>query len=125
MLQVRVLAHAARVGYGATVAVPAGARIAIVGIGYADGYPRALSGTGQVLCAGGLAPVLGRVSMDLLTIDVSALGAGAPRVGDYVTLFGGGLPLEDVAEAAGTVAYELLTGLGARVRREYRPPLPA
>jgi alanine racemase len=73
-----------------------------------------------VLAGGVRVPVLGRVSMDLLTIDVTRAGPAAPAVGDYVTLFGGALPLEEVADAAGTIAYEILTGLGARVRRRYR-----
>ena len=120
VVQVRELDAPADVGYGATAHVPAGTRVAIVAAGYADGYPRALSGgVGHVLVGGALAPVLGRVSMDLVTVDVTALGRGTPSVGDYVTLFGGGLPLEDVADAAGTLGYELLTGLGSRVRRVY------
>ena len=119
VLQVRTLRVASEVGYGATARVPAGTRIAIVGIGYADGYPRALSGgVGYVLVAGQRVPVLGRVSMDLLTIDVTALERG-PATGDYVTLFGGALPLEELAAAAGTLGYEILTGIGARVRRVY------
>lgn len=120
VMQVRTLSADAGVGYGATVRVRAGARLALLGLGYADGYPRCLGGgVGVVLAGGRRVPVLGRVSMDLTTVDVSALGDDAPRVGDYLTLFGGGLPLADVAAAAGTLPYEILTGLGARVRRVY------
>ena len=121
VLQVRELAAPAEVGYGATVSVPAGTRIAILGAGYADGYPRSLgNGVGQVQCEGGAAPVLGRVSMDLITVDLTAVPGGGPVVGDYVTLFGGGQPLERVALAAGTIGYEILTGIGSRVVRQYR-----
>lgn len=120
VLQTRELAAAAWVGYGASARAGAGARLAILGIGYADGYPRALgNGAGCALIAGVQAPVIGRVSMDLTTLDVSQVPADALRVGGYVTLIGPGLPLERVAAAAGTLGYEILTGLGARVERTY------
>ena len=122
VLQRRRVATARRVGYGAAAEVPAGTTLAVLGVGYADGYPRSLGdGVGSALVDGRPAPVVGRVSMDLTVIDVSRLPATAAAEGDYVTLLGGGLALEDVARAAGTIGYELLTGIGGRVRREYRP----
>jgi len=120
VLQVRQLTQRSSVGYGATRALAPNARIATVGIGYADGYPRALSGCGCALWQGARAGVAGRVSMDLLTLDVSATGFEQLATGDWVTLIGGGLPLEEVAATAGTVNYELLTSLSRRADRIYR-----
>lgn len=120
VLQRRVLDAPQTVGYGATVVAPAGTAIAVVAIGYADGWPRSLgNGAGRVLVGETPVPVLGRVSMDLTVLDVTGAARGRPAVGDYVTLIGPGLTLEDVASAAGTIGYEILTGLGRRVRREY------
>ncbi len=120
VLQIRELAESACVGYGATWRAPARARIATLGAGYADGYPRALGGRGFAFAARMRVPVVGRVSMDLTTIDVSALAADALAVGDYVDLIGGGVPIDDAAALAGTVSYELLTGLSPRLVRRWR-----
>ncbi|MGF1562247.1 MAG: alanine racemase [Geminicoccaceae bacterium] len=101
------------VGYGATWTAAQASRIAIAAIGYGDGYPRhAPSGT-PVLVNGQRAGLAGRVSMDLIAIDVTGLADVA--IGDPVTLWGEGLPVEEVAEAAGTIAYELLCGVTQRV----------
>ncbi|MFZ5502167.1 MAG: alanine racemase [Pseudomonadota bacterium] len=103
------------VGYGALYRADKAMRVGIVACGYADGYPRhALTGT-PVLVDGELTRTLGRVSMDMLCVDLSAL----PRA-DYnseVVLWGEGLPVEHVAHAAGTISYELLCALTARVPR--------
>ncbi len=120
VLQRRVLEAPQAVGYGATVLAPAGSIIAVIAIGYADGWPRSLGGgEGWALVGSVRVPVLGRVSMDLTVLDVTAAPSGRPQAGDYVTLIGPGLALEEVAAAAGTIGYEILTGLGRRVRREY------
>ncbi len=119
VLQLRTLGEGASIGYGASARLPPGARIATVGAGYADGYPRALGNRGYAVVGGVRVPVVGRVSMDLTTLDVSALGAGAIAVGDSVDLLGGGVPLEEAAELAGTVAYEVLTRLSTRLVRRY------
>jgi alanine racemase len=120
VLQRRVLDAPQTVGYGATVVAPAGTAIAVIAIGYADGWPRSLgNGAGRILVGDKAVPVLGRVSMDLTVVDVTGAAPGQPAVGEYVTLIGPGLALEDVAAAAGTIGYEILTGLGRRVRREY------
>ena len=120
VLQRRVLEAPQAVGYGATVIAPAGTVIAVIAVGYADGWPRALGGgVGHALVGAVRVPVLGRVSMDLTVLDVTQAAAGRPEVGEYVTLIGPGLALEEVAEAAGTIGYEILTGLGRRVRRQY------
>lgn len=118
--QVRDAQPGETVGYGATHEVSRPTRIATVALGYGDGYPRALSNRGQAYAAGRRVPVIGRISMDSVTLDVSALPAGQLRPGELVELIGPNLPLDEVAAAAGTVAYELLTQLGGRLYRAYR-----
>jgi alanine racemase len=119
VLQIRELHEAASVGYGATYEARKGMRIATVGVGYADGYPRAMGNRGEVSFKGKRLPVVGRVSMDLLTIDVSSVGATDIGVGDYVELFGTEVPVDEVALACDTIDYEILTGLGDRLERVY------
>ncbi|MCX7893310.1 MAG: alanine racemase [Burkholderiales bacterium] len=113
IIAVRDLAPGDRVGYGGTFTAPAAMRVGIVACGYADGYPRhAPSGT-PILVDGQRTGTVGRVSMDMLVADLTAIpGAG---VGSRVTLWGEGLSCDAVAAAAGTVSYELLCALAARV----------
>ncbi len=106
-------------GYGATYVARPPARLAVVGAGYADGYPRCLGNGGTAAVAGQRVPVVGRVSMDLTCVDISAVPRDSVRVGDPVELIGPTVPLDEVAEAAGTISYEILTGLGARLVRDY------
>ena len=120
VLQIRELREPVSVGYGATRRVFSPARIATIGVGYADGYPRALSNCGFAARSQQRAPLVGRVSMDLLTVDVSAPMHTGLVVGDYVDLIGGGAPLEEVAALASTINYELLTSLSRRAQRIYR-----
>lgn len=105
------------VGYGGTWCLPQDSRIGVVAIGYGDGYPRhAPSGT-PVLVNGRRVPLVGRVSMDMVSVD---LGPEAEdQVGDPVTLWGEDLPIEEIAEQAGTIAYELLCCVTSRVPRVY------
>jgi alanine racemase len=111
-----------RVGYGGTFTAPCPMRIGIAACGYADGYPRH-AGTGTpVLVDGQRTRTVGRVSMDMLAVDLSALPDGGVSAGpgSEVTLWGEGprgarLPVDDVAQAAGTIGYELLCALAARV----------
>lgn len=119
VLQLRDVPAGSTAGYGASWRARADTRIATVGAGYADGYPRALGNRGLAAFAGHRVPVVGRISMDLTTLDVTALPAGLLRVGDEVELFGGGIPLEEAAELAGTVNYELIARLSTRVERRY------
>jgi alanine racemase len=107
------------VGYGATYVAKPPSRVAVVGIGYADGYPRNLGNGGTAAIGGQRVPVVGRVSMDLITIDVGALQRETVRVGEPVELIGPMVSLDEVAAAAGTISYEILTGLGRRLVREY------
>ena len=117
VVQIRTLRETVSVGYGATQRLQPPARVATVAAGYADGYPRSLSSRGYASSAEGRLPVVGRISMDLITLDASA--HPELRVGDYVDLLGGGVPLENIAALAGTVNYELLTALSRRAARIY------
>ncbi|MBO6719288.1 MAG: alanine racemase [Rhizobiaceae bacterium] len=128
VLQVRQAAAGSTVGYGATAKLDRDTTLAIVATGYADGYHRAASGSGVPLrkavtagangfVAGGRVPIVGRVSMDLTAFDVSECGKVSP--GDWIELFGPNIPIDEVADAAGTIGYELLTGLGRRYQRVY------
>ena len=124
VLQVRNLERGASVGYGATWTAKRPTRLAIVGVGYADGYARAASASdgasgGQAVVAGQRCPLAGRVSMDLMAIDVTDVEPRAVRRGDLVTLLGDGITLEDVAGYSGTIAYEVLVNLGRRFHRAY------
>ena len=114
IISVRGIARGEFVGYGATFSAPDAMRIGVVACGYADGYPRhAPTGT-PVLVGDRLTRTLGRVSMDMLCVDLTDLDAA--RVGSRVVLWGDGNPVENVAAAAGTVGYELLCALAPRVR---------
>ena len=115
ILAVRTVPVGSRVGYGASWEAPRESRIATVALGYGDGYPRTLPHGTPVLTAAGIAPIVGRVSMDSLTIDVTDLPSVG--LGDQVTLWGKGLPVDRLAAALGTIGYELLTRLGPRVPR--------
>ncbi|SHI67927.1 alanine racemase [Aureimonas altamirensis DSM 21988] len=125
VLQVADVKRGEHVGYGEAVKLKRTARIATVGLGYADGYPRSAFGDsveGQrtapaVHVEGHSAPIVGRISMDMSMVDISGLPEGAVRPGSEVEFFGPNIPVDAVAAQAGTIAYELLTGIGARVRR--------
>ena len=125
VVQVRNVARGETVGYNAAWTAKRASRVAVVAVGYADGYLRAASASddrpgGNALVAGRRCPIAGRVSMDLLAIDVTDLPDSAARRGDLVTLIGGGLSVDAVANAAGTIGYEVLTSLGRRYHRVYR-----
>lgn len=118
VLQVREVASGNGVGYNATWRAQRPTRIATVGVGYADGWPRALSNRGAACFAGTSVPLVGRVSMDLSTYDVTDLPALGP--GDWLDLLGPGCAVADVAARAGTSPYEILTSLGRRYARIFR-----
>lgn len=120
ILQVRDVDSSMTVGYGATHQVTAPARIATVAVGYADGYLRALSNRGYGVIGGVRVPVIGRVSMDLLTLDVSAVPPGIALPNALVSLLGGGADLGELGSLAASFDYELLTRLGGRFARHYR-----
>ena len=118
-------AKGAAVGYGATWTAKRDSRIAIVAAGYADGIARAAAITEgtkprEVLVAGKRCRMVGRVSMDLMALDVTDLPASAVRRDQMVTLIGEGLSLDEVAAQAGTISYEVLTSLGRRFHRVWK-----
>jgi len=123
ILQIRTLKAGESVGYSATWVAKRPSRIAIVSAGYADGIARALSAASgkkgaSVMVAGQRAPIVGRVSMDLITVDVTDV-TGELRRGELVTLIGPELPIEAMGRAAGTIGYEVLTRLGPRFVRRH------
>ena len=108
------------VGYGGVATCDAAQRIGVVLAGYADGIPRALYRPGrrfEVVAGGYRAPLFGTVSMDMITIDLGGVPEDAVRTGAWVEVFGPNAPIERVAEQAGTIPYEILTGIGSRVER--------
>jgi alanine racemase len=115
--QVKSVPPGTAIGYGATYVTEKTTTVATIPVGYADGYRRLLSNRGVVLVAGEQAPLLGRVAMDMSMVDVSSIRDVRP--GDEVILFGPGLPVEEIATLAGTINYEIVTGIGTRVPRVY------
>lgn len=120
VIQTRTVPAGARVGYGGTHVTTAQTRLATIAAGYADGLPRSLSHTGAVYFDGIRLPIAGRVSMDSITIDISALPPGTLRLGSLVEVIGPHQTLEAIAADAGTISYEILTSLGERYHRAYR-----
>lgn len=114
----RELPEGATVSYGRTHTLRRPSRVAVLPVGYGDGFSRLLSNRATVLVGGVKCPVLGRVCMDMTMVDVTGLPDVA--VGDEVTLFGPDLPLEDQARQVGTIGYELLCAVSKRVKRVYR-----
>ncbi len=114
LISVKNIPAGAAVGYGGSFVAPVAMRIGIAAIGYGDGYPRNAGSGTPVLVDGNPAHTIGRVSMDLLTIDVSHLDSA--KVGSAVTLWGPDLPVETIAACAGTISYELTCGVTRRVR---------
>lgn len=119
VLQIREIVAGTGVGYGLTHIAPGAQRLATIAIGYADGWPRSLSGIGAAYFNGIRLPVAGRVSMDSMTICLDPLTDQALHEGDFVELVGPSQSLADVASDAGTIAYEILTRIGPRHQRNY------
>ena len=133
ILQVRHARSGESVSYGAAEVLTRDSRIAVVAIGYADGYLRSLSGAGVPLRQTGLSgakgvlhglevPLIGRVTMDLTHFDVTDVPSGLARAGDFIELFGPNMPIETVARAGGTIDYAMLTAAGRRYARHYVEP---
>jgi len=120
ILQVREIDSSETVGYGATHLAGGRETIATVAVGYADGYLRALSNRGSGYIGEIRVPLVGRVSMDLITFDVSAVPGSQARPGDMIDVIGPFNPIDMIAAEAGTIGYEILTSLGARYHRVYR-----
>ena len=120
ILQVRDVDRGETVGYGAAHQMDRPGRIAILALGYADGWLRSSSHRGTARIAGKPAPVIGRISMDLVTLDVTGLDPRTVRPGDYADLLDAQYGVDDAAFAAETIGYEVLTALGKRCLRLYR-----
>jgi alanine racemase len=125
ILQLRSVARDDTVGYGATWTARRASRIAVVALGYADGLMRAGSGTddrhgGAAIIAAKRCPIVGRISMDLVCLDITDLPDGAVHRGDLATLIGAEITVDDVGASAGTIGYEILTRLGRRCNLVYR-----
>src|SRR5262245_25331232 len=125
IIQVRAIAKGETVGYGAAFTAGRASRIAIVAVGYADGFLRS-AGTArgkpaaEIIVAGKRCPLAGRVSMDVLAVDVTDVVEGAVRRGDFATLIGDRVSVDDLATGMGTIGYEVLTDLGRRYHRLYK-----
>ncbi len=119
ILQIREIRKGESVGYDATWRASRTSKIATIAIGYGDGYPRCLSNKGSAIVQDRTCPIIGRISMDLITLDITDAGYDIAE-GDIVELFGPNLPIVDVAKTADTIGYELLTALGPRIIRRYR-----
>jgi alanine racemase len=125
IIQVRAIDKGETVGYGGAFTAGRPSRIAIVAVGYADGILRSGGAArgkppAEVMVAGKRCPLAGRVSMDLLAVDVTDVAAGAVRRGDLATLIGDGVSVDDLAAGMGTIGYEVLTHLGRRYHRLYK-----
>jgi len=119
IIQLRKIDRREAVGYGATAYAAKGSVIATVPVGYADGYLRHLSNSGYCFIDGVKVPVIGRVSMDLITLNVSGIAEKNLMLGKEVELIGKHLSIDEIAGRAGTIGYEILTRLGARFNRVY------
>jgi alanine racemase len=124
ILQVREVAPGETIGYGATRMIKRPSRIAVLAVGYADGFFRALSVADgrdglQVYLGSHPIPLLGRVSMDLITVDVTDVPESVAKRGAWVELIGKNVPADEFAARAATIDYEVLTSLGTRAARRY------
>ncbi|HEX7983450.1 MAG TPA: alanine racemase C-terminal domain-containing protein, partial [Duganella sp.] len=113
IIGVQCIAAGDVVGYGSRFQAEGPMRVGVVACGYADGYPRHAPVDTPVLVDGVRTRLVGRVSMDMLTVDLTDLPDA--KIGSKVTLWGKGLPVDEVANAAGTIGYELMCALGQRV----------
>ena len=119
ILQVRRIDSPRTVGYGATHRAARPSTIAPIALGYADGYLRSLGNRGSCLIGSHRVPVVGRISMDLVTLDVTGVPDGLARPGALVDVISPEHPVDAVADDAGTIGYEILTSLGRRYQRRY------
>ena len=116
LIAIRKIAKGESVGYGSSWKSQQATTIGVVAIGYGDGYPRHAENGTPVLINNRMVPLIGRVSMDMITVDLGE--ESFDKIGDIATLWGEGLPVEEVAQASGTIAYELLCNITNRVKKE-------
>lgn len=118
LIETNEVGSGAHMGYGSTYSLPQGGRIGIVNIGYADGYPWSLSGK-SLMIKGHAVPIAGRISMDLVTLDLSSLPSALLKKGDTINLIGEENPWEEVAQKAALIPHVLLAQMGSRLKRRY------
>ncbi len=114
LIAVKQLRKGDTVGYGSSWQAPVDTRLGVIAVGYGDGYPRHISPQAPVRVNDRVVPLIGRVSMDMITVDLH--GAPEAQIGDPVTLWGDGLPVEEIAKAAATIPYTLICGITQRVQ---------
>lgn len=119
VIQIRAIERGIAVGYGYSFRASRMMRLATVGLGYADGWPRRLAEAGAAFLGEKRLPIVGRISMDSFSVDISALPGEALKEGDQLELIGPHQSVDDIARAAGTIGYEILTGLGNRHHKIY------
>ena len=123
VIAVRTIRQGESVGYGGILTADKDSTIAVIAVGYADGYPREIAQGAPVLVNGVRYPLVGRVSMDMICVqldDSDSKKAHSVKVGDRAVLWGDDLPVEEIADKAGTIPYTLLCGVTARVHRQHR-----
>jgi alanine racemase len=118
IIQLRRIGPGDTVGYGATWQADRAKTIATIALGYADGFLRAGSSRGFAILGGAVCPIVGRISMDMIALDVTGAGKAA-KVGAMAQFLGRAAPIDAQAQALGTISYEILTGLGGRFERVY------
>jgi alanine racemase len=114
LISIREVQQGESIGYGSTWIVDKTTKVGVVACGYGDGYPRQISENTPVLVNGQRSTILGRVSMDLIVVDLSNVDA---EISSEVILWGKGLPIDEIAQSAGTIAYELMCGITHRVKK--------
>lgn len=117
IISIKEMVKGDTIGYGGTYTCPHDMRVAVIAMGYADGYPRNLHREANVSIHGNLAPIIGRVSMDMITVDVSNVDV---EIGDEAELWGQDISVHEVANAANMLSYELLCSIADHVHRIYR-----
>ena len=117
VIAVRDLKSNKSIGYGGSFVTAKPSKIAVVGMGYADGLPHVLSNTGHLAFGRALLPIRGKISMDLTQVDIT--NCPEVQVGDWLEFFGDTIDVDDVAKSAQSFGYEFLTGIGSRVNRQY------
>lgn len=119
VIAIRDVKQGESVGYGATWQAAVDSKLAVIAIGYGDGYPRNAKNGTPVLINGQAFPLAGRVSMDMITVDIGSQNPHQVKVGDETILWGQNLPIEKIADYADTVPYELLCGVTGRVEKRF------
>jgi alanine racemase len=119
IIDIKLISEDGMVGYGSDTKIKKNSKIAIIALGYADGYFRYLSNKATCYIKGNYYPIIGKISMDLTIIDISSDRAGTVKINDIVELIGKNIKLDDVATDAGTISYEILTSLKGRYKINY------